>query len=107
MKSKMIKIIIGMLLCLGTQTVSSFTKNDSGWIELGETRMSAYYNGIWHWETAIVFKLSNASSLAFRIRYEGKYYPVRAEMEGGQIRCSAWIPYEGEKHCFSFWLPIS
>lgn len=99
--------MLGVLLCIVTQSNSSSANNDNGWIEVGETNMSAYYDGCWHWETATVFKLSNTSNLVFRIRYEGKFYPVRAEMGDGQITCSAWIPYEGEKHCFSFWLPIS
>lgn len=108
MKSKAIVMIIGMLFCVGTtRAVSISVNNDGGWIELGEMSMSSYFDESWHWTTATVFKLSNAPSLAYRIRYEGKYYPVRAEMDVNQIKCSVWIPYDGQKRCFSFVLPTN
>ena len=95
--------MLSVVLCIGvTHALSAASKSDGGWVELGEMSMSSYFDESWHWTTATVFKLSNAPSLAYRIRYEGKYYPVRAEMDVNQIKCSVWIPYDGQKQCCSF-----
>ena len=100
--------MLSVVLCIGvTHALSAASKSDGGWVELGEMSMSSYFDESWHWTTATVFKLSNAPSLAYRIRYEGKYYPVRAEMDVNQIKCSVWIPYDGQKQCFSFVLPTN
>ena len=108
MKSKLIVLMVGALLCIGsTHAISVSAKSDSGWIELGEVSMSSFFDESWHWTTATVFKLSNAQNLAYVIRYEGENYAVRAEMKDNEIKCFVWIPYEGVKRCFSFVLPIN
>lgn len=108
MKSKAIVMMIGILFYIGTTYAVSISANsDGGWIELGEMSMNSYFDESWHWATATVFKLSNTPSLAYKIRYEGKYYPVKAEMDVNQIKCSVWIPYEGKKRSFSFMLPTN
>ena len=76
-------------------------EDDYGWMELGPISMSAYFDESWHWATATLYKLEN-SNLAYRVRYEDKYYTVIARMENGETQCSVWIPYQGEKRCFSF-----
>lgn len=76
-------------------------KDDYGWMEFGPISMSTYFDENWHWATATLYKLEN-SNLAYRVRYEDKYYTVIARMENGETQCSVWIPYQGEKRCFSF-----
>lgn len=108
MKNKVITLITGILFCIGTTHAVSISANSNeGWIELGEINMSSYFEESWHWTTATVFKLNASSSMAYRIRYEGKYYPVRAEKDVNQINCSVWIPYDCQKRCFSFVLPAN
>ena len=76
-------------------------EDDYGWMELGPISMSAYFDESWHWATATLYKLEN-SNLAYRVRYEDKYYTVIARMENGETKCSVLIPYQGEKRWFSF-----
>lgn len=100
--------MLGIVLCIGvTHALSAASESDGGWIELGEMNMSSYYDESWHWITATVFKFNPNASLAYRVLYENKYYLVRAEMEDNQIKCSVWIPYDGQKRCFSFMLPAN
>lgn len=76
-------------------------EDDYGWMELGPVSMSAYFDESWHWATATLYKLEN-TNLAYRVRYEDEYYTVIAQKEDGEVKCSVWIPYQGEKRWFGF-----
>lgn len=121
----MITLWLGIMLCLGntyavanqsnvdfatnimmreirTSTITS--KNDGGWIEIGDVSMSAYYDESWHWATATLYRIED-TSLAYKVRYEDRFYTVKVTVEGGSIKCSVLIPYQGEKRWFSFTIP--
>lgn len=105
MKSKLIVLMVGALLCIGaTQAIPASAKSACEWIELGEVGMSSFFDESWHWTTATLYKLEN-TNLAYRVRYEDKYYTIIARMENGEIKCSVLIPYQGEKRWFSFIIP--
>ena len=121
MRHKMIAITTGVLLSLAsihsianhyynvtTNSVvessnNSFdaAKDNNGWIELGPINMSAFFDESWHWATATLYRLEN-TNLAYRVRYEDKYYTVMVKMEGGEVKCAVLIPYREEKRWFSF-----
>lgn len=125
MKNKSFTFLIGLILCFGSahatadrndegaatnptmkkkQTIPISFENDNGWFELGNISMSAFFDESWHWTTATLYKLEN-TNLAYRVRYEDKYYTIIARMENGEIKCSVLIPYQGEKRWFSFIIP--
>lgn len=76
-------------------------EDNYGWMDLGPVSMSAFFDDSWHWATATLYKLEN-SNLAYKVRYEDKYYTVIARIENGETTCSVLIPYQGEKRWFSF-----
>lgn len=121
MKNKTITLLMSLVLYFGythaaayqnatntrmreIPTFSTSVKNYCWWIELGDVSMSAYFDNNWHWATATLYK-SKSTNFAYRVRYEGKYYAVKTQMDGGEIKCSVLIPYHGEKRWFSFTIP--
>lgn len=107
MRNKLCIILFCTLFCTEyIQNTSASNHVERGWIEIGDVSMSTYFEGSWHWTTATLYRIDGVPNMAYRVLYNGDYYPVKSQLDEGRIKCSARIPYEGERRWFFFELPI-
>ena len=108
MRSNIIAILIGVILCLGNiqskegrKCSQILEQNDCKWIEIGDVGMSAYFDGNWHYVNTTLFKFGN-NNMVLKVLYEYKFYNVITYIDDNEIKCSVRIPYHGVKRNFSF-----
>ena len=112
MRTKLIAILIGVILCLaniqtmeGHKCSTLLEQYNCRWIEIGDVGMSAYFDGSWHYVNATLFKFGN-NNMVLKVLYEYKFYNVITYIDDNEIKCLVRIPYQGAKRDFRFVLQI-